>query len=159
MANDVKELLEESIRLEHNVAALYLFFSTIFPVDKSFWWQMGMEEKNHAALLRSGMDDFLDAGIFPEGLLCHNLEELRKANEMIAGRLREYMECHPARDEAFRFALELEESAGEAHFQLVMEDTPGNMAEKLFQQLNEEDRDHARRIRLHASSQNIALPV
>lgn len=147
MTNDIELLLEESIRLELNVADLYMLFSDLFKEDAEFWWGLCLEEKNHAALLRSGRESFLQRGAFPEELVGSNLAELKGANEMLVDTIRKYGETAPTRKEAFELALHLEESAGEIHFQNAMKDAAGSPFLKVFQKLNMDDKDHARRIR------------
>jgi len=46
-------LIEKAIQLELNVAELYIRFHKLFPSDASFWWKLAIEEKNHAALLKT----------------------------------------------------------------------------------------------------------
>ena len=62
MGNKLKELANEAIQLELNVAKLYMTFQTIFPQDDEFWWDLVIEEQNHASLLRSGVEFFMQAG-------------------------------------------------------------------------------------------------
>ena len=60
-------------------------------------------------------------------------------------------------EEALRLALRLEDSAGESHFQLVMENEADTPAAKLFQKLNEDDKDHSRRIRMYAERRGLNI--
>jgi len=53
MSQNFGQLIREAIQLEFNVADLYLFFHRLFPEDAGFWWSLVIEEKNHAALLKT----------------------------------------------------------------------------------------------------------
>jgi hypothetical protein len=52
-------------------------------------------------------------------------------------------------------ALELEESAGEAHFQDAMEHPPTSPLMELFQMFTGDDKKHASRIRTHMRDKGI----
>jgi hypothetical protein len=97
-----------------------MLFSKIFSEDKDLWWNLCLEEKNHAALLRSGMEYFMPAGAFPLKIL------------------------YP---KAFLPAIKLEKSSGELHFQQIMKESTDSKIMKVFQRLNKKDRSHLQRIR------------
>ena len=145
---ELHKLIEEAIQLELNVAEIYLSFHHRFPEDAGFWWKLVIEEKNHAALLRSGEQNFLDAGMFPHELVSTSLETLINVNNELKNILEQEGENPPSRAAAFSLAIRLEESAGEVHFQHAMQqaENPSD-AIKLFQSLNESDKNHADRIR------------
>lgn len=150
------QLLEEAINLEMNVSDIYMMFSNSFPDDRAFWWKLCVEEKNHAALLRAGIE-FVSADMFPEELLFARLEDLQKVNSELTRLKEEYLHQIPSREEALRMALKLEDSAGESHFQLLMENKADSAAAELFQKLNEQDKDHSRRIRMYAERRNLNI--
>lgn len=52
MTKSLHDHLEESIKLEVNLAKLYTVFNDLFPEDEEFWFQLAMEERGHAALLQ-----------------------------------------------------------------------------------------------------------
>ena len=112
MAADLDNYLNEAIELELNVSDLYLLFYNLFPMDSNFWWNLTIEEKNHAALLK-------------------NLKDL-------------YHVCHEFPEEIF--SANIEESAGEAHFQAFTESNELPDPFEVFRQLNMDDRNHAKRI-------------
>ncbi len=158
MIEDLNQLIEEAIKLELNVAKIYLSFHHRFPEDASFWWKMALEEKNHAALLKDWKQHFLYAGMFPRELTGESLEILVNMNSTLKGILRQEKEAPPSRAVAFNLALKLEESAGEVHFQNAKKKT-GHLSEalKLFQSLNDADKKHADRIRSYMNKNGIAI--
>ena len=155
----VQPLIEEAIKLELNVAEIYLNFYRRFHEDASFWWQLAIEEKNHAALLRNGKQNFLDTGMFPGELVGSSLEALVNANNELKNILRQEKEAPPSsRAAAFNLALKLEVLAGEIHFQHAMQqtDNPSEVI-KLFQGLNQDDKNHADRIRKYMRQNGIEI--
>jgi len=150
-------LLDESIKLELNISNLYMIFYENLPDDANFWWKMVLEEKNHASLLRSGKEIFAPMDKFPEELLSSSLQELSEANKFIQSLIERYREVPPTREEAFNVALHLEQSAGEVHYQLFMEKIPDTQLMKTFQKLNNDDKDHAKRISSYMKTKGIKI--
>ncbi|MBM3161795.1 MAG: rubrerythrin family protein [Chlorobi bacterium] len=141
--------LDESIKLELNLARLYTSLNDLFPEDEEFWWQLAMEERGHASLLQQEKKQPQPMEFFPENLLAGDLQTLVDANTRILGLIERYTKAAPTRKEAFMTALEFELAAGESHFQDFL-DTPSlSPAVAIFKQLNQEDRDHAERIRAY----------
>jgi hypothetical protein len=157
MNQDLAALLEESTRLELTIARLYRLFHKTFEEDSEFWRQLYVEEGNHAALIRSAQEILLAHGRFPADLLAPTLQAVRDAVEHVESRLREYVATPPSREAALSVALELELSAGEAHYQAAMESASESDALELLRKLNGHDRDHARRLREYAAEAGIAL--
>lgn len=149
--NHLSELIEESIRLEQNIAALYRIFSAI-PEDHDFWWQLSLEEKSHATLIRSARDSFVKRGKFPVNLLADSIDELLASNLKVEGYIQRFTPNPPDRHEACRIAIELENESGEIHFTQFMEKKADSVLEKVFQQLNRDDKAHEKRIRTHCKS-------
>ncbi len=149
------ELFQEAIELEMNVYELYSIFHDYFPEDADFWWEISLEEKNHAALIRSGQEHLAEMKLFPDEILPDSLETIKEENEKIRQIIEKWKQIPGTRKEAFQTAFQLENSAGEAHFQEAMtEDKPSKVLE-IFQQLNEEDKDHAQRIKNYLEEKNI----
>ncbi len=157
MTKELEKIIDESIKLEQNVAALYTIFSVTFTEDSDFWKDLVLEEENHASLIREGRKSFLVRGEFPHELLAPKLEMLISANKKLALLLKEYSKNPPSRETAFKVAFELENSAGEVHFQQAMEKPPNSELMAIFQHLNRDDRDHARRIRTYADYKGLEL--
>lgn len=150
MADNLTLLLEEAIQIELGLSELYHLFSEKISVDRGFWWQLVMEEKNHAALLRSGIE-FLKYNKFPRGLLPDSLEELKKANKKIKN-IHEKFSTDPDRMYAFEIAYELENSTGEMHYQNYMSEEINDDLRNIFKALNRADLDHAMRIKKYWES-------
>ena len=77
-------VVDASIQLELNVADLYAVFHETFPQHAAFWWKLRIEERNHAALIRTAKDQFDPIGKFPSELISTKLHELTKTNHMLA---------------------------------------------------------------------------
>ena len=142
----VKQFLDEAIQLELNASDLYQVFYVKFPEDSEFWWQLSLEEVNHAALIRSINDLFLPEKILPQGVIQSQISEMHRINHSIRERILSYRTQAPSRYEAFVYAYELENSSGEAHYEMFMNENPTSNVEKIFQKLNGDDKNHALRI-------------
>ncbi len=157
MSTTLAAIIDESIQLELNVAALYTVFHDKLPKHQAFWWKLVLEEQNHAALIKSGKLYFEPLSQFPENLLAPKLEQLKETNNQIAAWTESYRLTHPSAEIAFNLALYLEQSAGEIHFQEFMEREPCNNLERTFRQLNNFDQDHAKRLRQYMEEHGIPI--
>ncbi len=159
MNEEYRQVIEESIRIELQVAELYLLFFNYLPQDKGFWWKIALEEKNHAALIRSILHLSEELQEFPEDMFSSSLVELVETNSVLISLIEKFAAEPPDRETAFNTALEIEESAGELHYQGFMEnekDSNMKIAE-IFRQLNREDKDHSIRIRAYMLKNNIDM--
>ncbi len=155
MQDDPKLLANESMQLEYNTATLYKIFREICPEDAGFWSQLVSEELNHAALIKSGIEFFMTQGLFPYEMLVNNLDILREINRELTGLIKQYNIKLPSRETAFATALEIESSASETHFQNMMSNPEAPKMVQLFQKLNNDDKDHAERIRAYMKEKGI----
>ncbi len=142
-------LLESCIELELRAAALYECFAACCPQDCTFWAQLRLEERNHAALCRAALDSFSRRGILPGGILPASAAQLRRAGERLDAVLSRCRVDPPTRHAACRIAVKLENDMGEQHFNAFMNQQPESGIERVLQQLNRGDKDHAERIELH----------
>jgi len=150
-------LFDESIQLELNVAELYRIFYDAYPEDSDFWWQLILEENNHAALIKAGRDKFFPKGLFPEEVMAPSLGSVQEINAELSAMLKKYQAIPPSREDAFNIAIYIEESAGEKHFQEFMSKSSGSDIDKLFQKLNSNNKDHAERLYSYMKSHDIVL--
>jgi ferritin len=157
MNNGVTSLFEESINLELNVSKIYTHFYKLFPDDAAFWWKLVVEEKNHAALIRSGKEYFEPLRKFPHDLLAPLLQILKDANSRLDSLIKKYEETPPSREEALNIALKIEESAGELHFQKFMDKEANSTTDNIFKELNKGDKDHAMRICRYMKEHGISV--
>ena len=147
--------LDESIQLELSLATLYTIFNDSFAEDEDFWWELAMEERGHASLLQQEKKHPQQREFFPENLLATDLQSLIDTNAKIAKLISRYKETPPSRSEAFHTALDLEMAAGESHFQHFLDSPTNSPAANIFKQLNQEDCDHAARIRQYMQTEHI----
>ncbi|GJQ58687.1 MAG: rubrerythrin family protein [Candidatus Scalindua sp. AMX11] len=152
MNTDLSKLVDESIRLELYVADIYMIFYKIFPEDSVFWWKLVLEEKHHAALIES-----IKNTVFSNELFDTSFQVLLITNNKLASLINEYNQNPPSRESAFNTALEIEQSTGELHVQLVMEKSAGTIAVKIFQELNSDNKDHLNRIRSYMATNGIEI--
>jgi len=145
--NEFVELLTEATTLEKNVAGLYTLFSRQFREDSTFWWNLALEETNHASLVRSMKRYFAEKLIdTPMELSDLDTRTLKKMNREITATTARFTENNYTRREAFAAACAIEKSAGEYHYQTTMKQVTDSTILKTLQKLNRDDIDHARRI-------------
>jgi hypothetical protein len=142
----IKMFLRESVEMELNVGDVYQLFSVKFPQDYDFWWKISIEEMNHAALIESINDIFWDESVLPLESIEKQTEALRKMNIYVKNRIECFKLVPPTRLEAFQCGFELENSVGESHFELFMTTVSDSPVMKIFQKLNGDDVNHAKRI-------------
>ncbi len=146
MREDFNLLIEEAILLELNIAELYMLFYRLFPGDSEFWWELAMEEQNHAALLKTARQMSKAEVRIPMEMLPAGVEELVSSNIRIRNAVKEF-EISPDRNRAFQFALLAENGAGELHYDTFMKNVADSQVASVFKKLNGDDIDHAERIR------------
>lgn len=146
--------INEAIQLELNVSDLYLLFYTLFTEDSRFWRILTIEERNHAALLKNLKQLFHIIHEIPPYILPERIEDLEAANREITETITCFKE-KPSRKKAFEYAIQIENSAGEAHFQLFAESNILPEQFDIFRQLNMDDKNHADRIRNYMLSHAI----
>ncbi|MDY6855980.1 MAG: rubrerythrin family protein [Thermodesulfobacteriota bacterium] len=155
MNRELPQLIDESIKLEQNVAELYRIFSKSFPEDFDFWRKLQSEEKKHATLIQDAKIPLLTLDMFPSELLSSSLKALIETNERLDSLLKEYNEIPPSREIAFNVAIDIEQSAGEIHYNSAMQKSPTSGMMKVFQDLTDGDTDHSNRIRIYMSDNEI----
>lgn len=146
MKEEFNRLIDKAIELELNVAELYIQFHRLFPSDASFWWQLAIEEKNHAALLRTLKEMNQVHLEIPTEFYPESAEALDNSSRKISI-AREEFEKNPDRSLALRTAYEIENSAGEFHYDSLAKSESSSQLARIFRKLNGSDLDHARRIR------------
>ena len=155
--NTLKRVIEQSIKLESNASELYTLFYQTFEEDKAFWWDLRKEEENHAVFLESAKNIFEDSNGFPRELICDSLQSLINANKDLRMMIDNFRSNPPSRETAFNAALKVEMSVGEIHFQNAMHQPNESEILKAIQQLNNDDEDHARRIRTYMNANGVKL--
>ena len=107
--------------IERLVAKIYFRFSHLFlqqPELRDFWWEMGVEEEQHAAILlacRELIKNYSDEALDPS-LSRQKAEELRDRLRGYLGKGTPSIEV----EEAFRTALEIETSEIEAIYSKLL---------------------------------------
>jgi rubrerythrin len=151
----IRTILDAASELEILMADIYTIFAESLPEDMKFWEQMAHEEKNHAALIRSVESskdmsaEFLAS--FPRDILEENIKTKEWATDVYI----RFSRNRPDRKTAFRTAIEIETSAGEVHYQNIMSKNVDSWFIRVFQELNEFDRDHLKRINSYAREHKI----
>lgn len=142
----IKTYIKEAIKLEVNMSRLYVKFSLI--KNHEFWLTISLEEVRHADILKNisfaaGVsdddlnnlnNDFIDSK--------ESVDELILMNEKVEA----LIDSDILEEDIFKIALELEASAGEAHYQKLVNKDSDNVIVKTFMKLSKADSDHYKRI-------------
>lgn len=143
----LEQFIDEAIQLELNAAEIYSIFSEAIPVDADFWAGISWEERNHAALLKTGKDILMPQEKFPGEILPDFIQSLMDTNRWLESLREKYTRTPPDRSTAFAVALKIENSAGEMHFQKVMGTPAVSNVVQILQELCEDDIHHYARIK------------
>jgi len=152
MKYSLEQFIDEAIQLELNAAAIYTIFSEAIPEDANFWATLAWEEKNHAAVLKTGKDVLMPLDQFPVEILPDVIQVLIDTNKWLDSLKEGFSKCRLDRKTAFSTAVKIESSAGEQHFQRVMESSTDSHFIKILQELCEDDINHLNRIREYMKS-------
>lgn len=137
--------LEEAIKLELNAAKLYFLFSEHLIDYRSFWYNLSLEEFNHASILKSAKE-FNDIDILPETFIdLAILQQMEKTNSLFEILEKKFLE-NPTIENAKSIAALVESSAGEIHYEKLMNIETENRIIEIFQRLNRDDKNHLERI-------------
>ncbi|MGM0508129.1 MAG: rubrerythrin family protein [Fusobacteriota bacterium] len=152
-----KRLMSEAIKLEWNMSKLYEILSEKFKEDSEFFWELSKEEVRHASLIKSIEKYFINFYGFPSDLLPLEVEKLEESNGKIESLIKKIEKESIPRKIAFNKALELENAAGELHFQEFLDMKKDSKLHKIFIRLNKEDRDHSKRIKKYMNENDIKI--
>ena len=143
MIKSSKDLLKAAAQLEKDISKLYLLYSELFTDKSDFWNRLAKEEVEHAALVEMAIE-FPD--VFPQGLVNDQLPQIKETSRDVTQKIQEFKQSPPSNDQACAYALKLESSAWELHYQKLATRVQDSEAIKIFQRLNDGDKDHMRRI-------------
>lgn len=155
MAVPINAVIDEAIRYEQGLAALYQAFCTIYPGDVDLWWELSVSEAQHAALLESSSALF--SSEFSRDTVPADLDALRRSNDALASTLVQFQKESVPREEAFRLVIGMETDDNELTLHRLLEISPSRPAHDVVDRLRQEDLRHVQKIREYASRHNIAL--
>ena len=132
--------------LERNVGLLYSRFSTTFPEDREFWQSLAFEEERHASLVETHFENMAGSEELSNALAGMDIESIASVNKKVEGLIGAVGRIYLLRIEALTVALQIEQAAGESHYQAAA--TAGGKAVSIsvFRDLNLASKDHAKRI-------------
>lgn len=151
------EAIELSICIEYNIGAIYSFFHESFPEDSEFWSKLALEEKNHAALFEISIEILKDLNQFPQDFIVNDIKLLEKDSKKTLDLIYQYQSSPPNREQAFNKALEIENTETELQFQTFMDNHSDNKIERIFREINESDKDHAKRLLAYMKKHDILI--
>lgn len=139
------QILDEAISLEYNAAELYQVYAERFYEDGEFWTKLVDEEENHAAMLK-GIKMHMKVNAEERQYLYKSYEILKNANEKLKSNIKWFREGKGDKKTAYEYALFLENSAIEIHYQNMLNKADKSELLSKLAELNGADKDHAERI-------------
>lgn len=155
MEVSVQAVVEEAIRYENNLAALYNLFSSSLPDDADFWWELSVSEKQHASLLKAGQRLFSEE--FARETMPSDLEVLRASNRSLEATIDRFKQDGPQPEEALRVALGLEGDTNEATLHRLLDIDPSKPAREVVDRIERENATHEEQIRAYAGRKGFSL--
>jgi hypothetical protein len=155
MEVSVQAVVDEAIRYEHNLAALYQLFSSSLPDDAEFWWELSISEEQHAGLLKASQRLFGEE--FARETLPADLELLRASNRSLEETIDRFKQDAPGPEDAFRTAFGLEGDANEATLHRLLEIDPADPAKEVVDRIQREEATHVEQIREYAGRKGLSL--
>ncbi|THB75475.1 MAG: hypothetical protein D6B28_00285 [Gammaproteobacteria bacterium] len=155
--NGIIEIIDKGIELELLLSDLYMAFSDYFKDDRDFWWRLSVEEKHHASFLESGKEVLIPFDKFPTEILPKSINELNHVCNQINKVICYCNDKSISREEAFNYAVYIEGSAGEAHYQSALEKDIDSDVLRVFHVLNEGDKNHKQRILAYMTEHGIKV--
>ncbi|KMQ50463.1 hypothetical protein CHISP_2581 [Chitinispirillum alkaliphilum] len=156
MSKKVLQTLRKMVLLERKIGLLYSYFQDIFTEDKAFWQQLTKEETEHATLIETHIEyinDFRDKFKILLESSEDNVEEIINKITVIINDLGKHVKT---REDALLLALQMEQSAGELHFQNTADfqdyESEIPIPIQIFQSLAQSDKDHAIKISKYLES-------
>jgi hypothetical protein len=150
MAVPVSAVVDEAIRYEQSLAALYQAFSSLFEEDSELW-----SEGEHAMILESSRTLFKDE--FSSETVPADLDALRESNDSLESALDRFEKNSPSRKEAFLLALEFEGDQNERTIHRLLKIAPSQPASKVVDRIRNDDSIHQVKIRKYAESKGLEL--
>ena len=146
MTNKREELLHEAILAENNMAELYGWYAKTFQEDREFWETISQEEKKHASLIRLAQDILTEEDL-AQIFINDNLDKVKEVNKELRSFIERFSKDPPEKTDAYNIAAMMESNSFESFYQSKMTGTPQSKSMKVFQKLNEDSKDHAKRIK------------
>ena len=156
LSNELVKLIDEAIDHELVISELYLHFHQTFTEDRDFWWKIALEEKNHASILINIKALSKTVNHLPESLIPDNPAFYQMEKDKILAAISN-IDKNLTRETAFQLAYDTEISSGEEHYRLFVENQSEPNVFKVFQQLSNQDNDHASRILEYAQENGIRI--
>ncbi len=156
LSNELVKLIDEAIDHELVISELYMHFHQTFTQDRDFWWKIALEEKNHASILINIKALSETVNRLPKSLIPDNPALYQMEKDKILAAISN-IDKNLTRELAFQMAYDTEISSVEEHYRLFVENQSDPNVFKIFQQLSNQDNDHASRILEYALVNGIRI--
>ncbi len=114
MKTELSERIKTCIAIESAIAEIYHSFAKLFPEEKNFWYELAMEEENHASVLLEG-SRYVELGILPGYVVPKSLRKMKRTLQLIDDTRKEMESGHMSMKEALDAAMKLELTMEESY--------------------------------------------
>lgn len=140
------EIFEELIKLELNVADLYLLFSNNLENYKGFWYKLAIEEFNHASILKTALEFYeSDLNVLEYFINDKISNNIKNTNKNFDKYKLDFLN-NKTIENAKNIALIIESSDSEINYNKIMINNQNNEILNVLKKLNKDDHDHYERI-------------
>lgn len=114
MKTKLSERIKTCIAIESGIAEIYHSFSGLFPKAKSFWYELAMEEENHASVLLVG-SKYVKSGKLPGYIVPRSLKKMKSTLQLIDDIKEKINSGNISMKEALDMAMKLELTMEESY--------------------------------------------
>lgn len=140
------EIFEELIKLELNVADLYLLFSNNLENYKGVWYKLAIEEFNHASILKTALEFYeSDLNVLEYFINDQISNNIKNTNKNFDKYKLDFLN-NKTIENAKKIALIIESSDSEINYNKIMINNQNNEILNVLKKLNKDDHDHYERI-------------
>jgi hypothetical protein len=131
MNMNLHERLKACIAIELGVADIYRAFTEMLPEAKEFWYELAMEEENHASILVIG-SKYNEIGKLPDYIVPDSLPNMKTTLELVRDIDAKIKSERPSLKTALDMALLLEKTMEESYMpEVLSKETDSEVASRL----------------------------
>jgi len=131
--------------IELGVAGIYKTFSELLPGDKDLWYELAMEEENHASILVIG-SKYNEIGELPDYMVPDSLPAMKETIKLVKETEKRALSEPPTLRAALDMSLKLEKTKEESYLpEILAKETDSEVVSRLKRLLTD-TKQHIRKI-------------
>lgn len=137
MKKDLHERLKACIGIELGVANIYRTFSEKLPEAKDLWYDLSLEEENHAAILVLG-GKYNEMGVLPDNIVPSSMHGIKQTVDLVKETEKRAQSESLSLKAALDMSLKLEKTKEESYLpEILAKETDSEVISRLQQLLND----------------------